>query len=53
MVKSRSSKDKKNKRFLRASQRDKEAYEIVSREIERFRSLVKVHEKLLEAIGNL
>ncbi len=33
--------------------KDKEAYKIVSHELDRFMSLVKGHEKILEAIGKL
>ncbi len=32
---------------------DKERYEIVAEELERFQKLVKGHEKLLKAIGEL
>ena len=32
---------------------DKGVYEIVSREIEHFKKLIKGHEKILEAIGKL
>ena len=32
---------------------DKERYEIVAEEIKHFEKLIKGHEKLLEAIGNL
>jgi hypothetical protein len=35
------------------SSNDKEKYEIVSEEIERFKNLIKGHEKLLAAIGEL
>ncbi|AJF60863.1 hypothetical protein QT06_C0001G0009 [archaeon GW2011_AR15] len=35
------------------SSNDKEKLEIVSEEIERFKNLVKGHEKLLTAIGEL
>jgi hypothetical protein len=35
------------------SSSDKERREIVSEEIERFKSLIKGHEKLLAAIGEL
>ncbi len=33
--------------------KDKEAYQIVAREVSRFNQLVKGHEKLLQAIGQL
>jgi hypothetical protein len=33
--------------------KDKEKYEIVAEELKRFNNLVKGHQKLLEAIGNL
>jgi hypothetical protein len=33
--------------------KDKEALEIVSRELDRFNKLIKGHEKLLKAIGEL
>ena len=32
---------------------DKEKYQVVSKEIERFNALVKGHEKILRAIGEL
>ena len=35
------------------SSNDKEKFEIVSEEIERFKNLIKGHEKLLIAIGEL
>lgn len=35
------------------SLRDKEAYKVVSEELERFNKLIKGHEELLIAIGNL
>ena len=35
------------------SSKDKERKEIVSEEIERFKNLIKGHEKLLTAIGEL
>ncbi len=35
------------------SSKDKEALEIVSQELDRFNKLVKGHEKLLKAIGEL